>query len=203
MSVTDALLHLSWKISFVKVISEHSSSGAGPSDHVDGVRAAWARVWPELDTSPVGVVARVGRLAAFFDQGIDRAMAAHGLSRSSWDILATLRRGGPPFESSPTEMYRGLMRSSGWIANRLNRLERAGLITRHPDPDDARAIRVRLTERGVRLVDEVAPLHLANEERMLRALGPEDRERLAALLRALLVEMERDQPTPPGRRDRI
>ena len=88
----------------------------------------------ELDTAPAGVVARVGRLAAFFDQGIDRQMAAHGLSRSSWDILATLRRGGAPFEASPTEMYRGLMRSSGWIANRLDRLERAGLITATPIP---------------------------------------------------------------------
>jgi DNA-binding MarR family transcriptional regulator len=174
-----------------------------PPDHVDAVRAAWAGVWPDLDTAPVAVVARVGRLAAFFDQGIDRVMAAHGLSRSSWDILATLRRGGPPFEASPTEMYRGLMRSSGWIANRLNRLERAGLITRHPDPSDARSIRVRLTERGVGVVDEVAPLHVANEERMLRALSPADRDRLAGLLRALLVEFERDQPTPPGRRDRI
>jgi DNA-binding MarR family transcriptional regulator len=170
---------------------------------VDAVRAAWNHVWPELDTSPIAVVARVGRLAAFFDQGINRAMAAHGLSRSSWDILATLRRGGPPFEASPTEMYRGLMRSSGWIAKRLSRLEYAGLISRHPDPDDARAIRVRLTEDGVRLVDEVAPLHLANEQRMLRALDREDRERLAGLLRTLLAEMERDQPVPPGRRDRI
>ena len=62
---------------------------------------------------------------------------------------------------------------------------------------------MRLTERGVRLVDEVAPLHLANEERMLRALQPEDRDRLAGLLRTLLLEMERDQRTPPGRRDRI
>jgi DNA-binding MarR family transcriptional regulator len=173
------------------------------SDHVDAVRAAWQQVWPELDTSPIAVVARVGRLAAFFDQGIDRAMAAHGLSRSSWDILATLRRGGPPYEASPTEMYRGLMRSSGWIAKRLRRLEHAGLITRHPDPADARAIRVRLTGSGVALVDEVAPLHLANEERMLRALGGEDREQLAGLLRTLLVEMEREQPVPPGRRDRI
>jgi DNA-binding MarR family transcriptional regulator len=192
----------------VKVISQDSLPGdnrAGrlESDHVDAVRAAWGRVWPELDTAPVGVVARVGRLAAFFDQGIDRAMAAHGLSRSSWDILATLRRGGPPYEASPTEMYRGLMRSSGWIANRLNRLEHAGLITRHPDPDDARAIRVRLTARAVRLVDEVAPLHVANEDRMLGGLSPADREQLAGLLRTLLVAMERDQPTPPGRRRRI
>jgi DNA-binding MarR family transcriptional regulator len=151
----------------------HGGGDPAASDHVDAVRAAWQQVWPELDTSPIAVVARVGRLAAFFDQGIDRAMAAHGLSRSSWDILATLRRGGPPYEASPTEMYRGLMRSSGWIAKRLSRLEHAGLITRHPDPADA------------------------------RALGREDRERLAVLLRTLLAAMEREQPFPPGRRDRI
>jgi DNA-binding MarR family transcriptional regulator len=184
-------------------VPDHGGGDPAASDHVDAVRAAWQQVWPELDTSPIAVVARVGRLAAFFDQGIDRAMAAHGLSRSSWDILATLRRGGPPYEASPTEMYRGLMRSSGWIAKRLSRLEHAGLITRHADPADARAVRVRLTDAGVRLVDEVAPLHLANEERMLRALGREDRERLAALLRTLLAAMEREQPFPPGRRDRI
>jgi S1-C subfamily serine protease len=54
-----------------------------------------------------------------------------------------------------------------------------------------------LTSAGVGTFDDVAPEHLANEEHLLAALRPEERQELARLLRILLVEFEqpaRDRP---------
>jgi DNA-binding MarR family transcriptional regulator len=166
-------------------------------DHVDRVLAQWRAVRPGVDPAAVAIVARIGRIAAYFDQSTDALMAARGLSRSSWDVLASLRREGPPYELSPTELYQALMRSSGAMTNRLRRLEHAGLIERHPDPGDARGRLVRLTARGRKLVDEIAPTHLANEERLIATLTNDDRRTLENLLRRLARDLEKTRPTPP------
>jgi DNA-binding MarR family transcriptional regulator len=160
------------------------------SDHVAGVRAEWAREWPELDTEPIDVVARIGRLAQFLDDGLNRVFAPHGIRREGWDVLASLRRAGPPYRASPTVLYRRLMRTSGAMTNRLHRLERAGLIARVPDPEDARGRLVELTSAGHRLVEELAPLHLANERALLAALTVQEQRELAALLAKLLAAFE-------------
>jgi DNA-binding MarR family transcriptional regulator len=172
------------------------------TDHVDRVRAEWRAVRPDLDTTPIAVVARLGRLATYFDQAINTLMGRHGLSRSTWDILASLRRQPPPHELSPSDLYRALMRSSGWMTNRLHELERAGLLKRVPDPNDRRGVLVRLTRRGISLVDEVAPLHMDNERTLLAPLTRTDRKQLENLLRSLLLPLEGTQPTPPRRKPR-
>ena len=61
---------------------------------------------------------------------------------------------------------------------------------RDPDPEDARGAFVRLTRKGERLFNAVAPEHLANEEEMLGALSAAEREALASLLRKLLLTFE-------------
>src|SRR6266550_612099 len=107
-------------------------------DHVDQVRAEWKRERPDLDTSPIAVVARLGRAARYLDAGLEKVFGRYGLSRGDWDVLASLRRKGRPFSLSPTELYRGLMRTSGAMSQRLAHLERAGLIERALDPADRR-----------------------------------------------------------------
>jgi DNA-binding MarR family transcriptional regulator len=168
-----------------------------PRDHVDQVRAAWAREWPDLDTSPIDVIARTGRLARYFDNALDRVFASYGLRREQWDVLASLRRAGPPYRASPTDLYQGLMRTSGAMSHRLRRLESAGLIRRVPAADDARSLLVELTEEGHRLVDEIAPRHVANERQLLGPLTDSERQVLADLLAKLLVHFEATHGSPP------
>lgn len=166
-------------------------------DHVDRVRQQWRLVRPDLDTAPLGIVARVGRLAAYFDQSTNALMAGYGLARSSWDVLASLRRSGEPFELTPTQLYRGLMRSSGAMTNMLNTLEEEGLVKRSRDPRDGRGRLVRLSPDGLALVDEVAGRHLANEREMLASLTSSERIELESSLRTLLRPFESAQPEPP------
>lgn len=167
-------------------------------DHVDRVREQWAREWPDLDTRPVAVVARLGRAARYVDQALGEFFASHDLSRADWDVLASLRRSGPPYTLSPTSLYRGLMRTSGAMSQRLESLERKGLIERALDPADRRGIAVTLTAKGRKLVDDVAAEHLVNESRLLTPLSRKEQKALADLLKKLLRAYEHEHPLPPG-----
>ncbi len=161
-------------------------------DRVDELRAEWARERPDIDTSPVAVVARIGRAAKFLDHGMDDYFGQHGISRPSWDILATLRRSGPPFRLSPTDLYRAVMRTSGAMTRRIDTLERAGWVTRTPDPSDRHGIMVSLTPEGLALVDTLAEGHVENERRLLAPLREDERRTLADLLKKLLLGFESD-----------
>jgi len=163
-------------------------------DRVDKLRAEWAQERPDIDTSPVAVVARIGRAARFLDNGMDAYFEQHGISRPSWDILATLRRSGPPFRLSPTDLYRAVMRTSGAMTRRIDTLERAGWVTRAPDPADRRGIVVALTPAGLALVDEVAAGHIENERELLASLSETEQRTLADLLKKLLLEFEDEAP---------
>ncbi|SRR6266540_4348996 len=165
-----------------------------PQDHVDRVRTQWSRERPDLDTQPIAVIARLGRAAHYVDQALSELFARYGLSRADWDVLASLRREGPPFSLSPTALYRGLMRTSGAMSQRLARLERDGLIARTLDPADRRGVVVTLTKQGCKLVDEISAEHLANERRLLAPLSKKEQAALAGLLRKLLVAYEAQPP---------
>jgi DNA-binding MarR family transcriptional regulator len=162
-------------------------------DWVDHVRAQWARERPDLDTSPVGIIGRLGRLGTFLDAGLERVFARYGLSRADFDVLAALRREGASYRLPQKVVMRSVLRTSGTLSVRLDRLEGKGLVQREPDPADGRGVIVALTERGRGLVDVVAPVHLANEERLLAALTPAERETLAGLLRTLLLSFEQQR----------
>ena len=156
-------------------------------DPVDRLLAQWARERPDLDTSPMGVVGRITRVARLIDVAQRETFARFDLDPAGFDVLATLRRSGPEYALTPGELMRSAMVTSGAVTQRLDRLERRGLVTRAPHPEDGRAVRVELTEAGRRLVDEVLPAHLATEERLIADLSPGDRGALADLLRRLDV----------------
>lgn len=172
------------------------------ADHVDAIQAAWARTRPDLDTSPAGIVGRVGRAGRLLDAGISQTFARHGLSRGSFDVLAALRRSPPEHRLSPTELYQSLMRTSGAMTQRLHRLEGDGLVARVPDPIDGRSTLVELTPAGRELIDGVLEEHLATERGLLSALTAAEQDALAGLLRKLLIALEADPSLTVPRRCR-
>ncbi|GAA2273416.1 MarR family transcriptional regulator [Nonomuraea roseoviolacea subsp. roseoviolacea] len=158
-------------------------------DATDMLMAQWRRERPDLDFWPVGVVGRVTRLAALLQKEFREFFARHGLEKGEWDVMALLRRSGEPYELSAGALLKETMVTSGAITNRIDRMEAKGLVERVRDPADRRSVIVRLTRRGVEACDEVIALHMANEARLLAALGEDDREDLAALLRRVLVDL--------------
>ena len=154
-------------------------------DIVDRIVEQWNAERPDIDPSPMHVIGRISRLAAELDPLLAPVFTARGLGDGEFDVLATLRRSGEPFELSPGDLGASTMVTSGAVTKRVDRLERSGLVTRRVSEVDARARLIRLTPKGRRLVDEAVVDHVANEERLLSGLSAAERESLAALLRKL------------------
>jgi len=71
----------------------------------------------------------------------------------------------------------------------VRRLETAGLVTRAPDPDDARAVLIRITPKGAATLARARADRAAVVDPAIARLDPEDRLKLAAavpVLRRLL-----------------
>jgi DNA-binding MarR family transcriptional regulator len=159
-------------------------------DGVDQVLLDWARERPDLDFSPVGVITRIARARAHLDAELRAVFARFGLTAADFTVIVTLRRSGAPYTMPQARLMDALGQTSGTVSVRLDRLEHSGIVSREPDPASARSSLVRLSDKGLRLFDEVAPAHLANEDRLLSALGPAERQQLADLLRRLLAGFE-------------
>ena len=152
-------------------------------DGVDLIIEQWQRERPDLDSSPIGVVGRISRLARELEARLEPVYREHGLEPGWHDVLATLRRSGPRLR--PTDLAGSVMLTSSGTTKRLDKLEQAGLIAREPDPNDRRGTLISLTAEGRRLIDVLTPAHLDNERRLLSALSEAERDRLAGLLRKL------------------
>jgi DNA-binding MarR family transcriptional regulator len=154
-------------------------------DDVDDIVEQWRSERPELDPTPIGVIGRMSRLSREIEQRLEPVYREHGLEPGWHDVLATLRRGGPPFRMRPSDFTSSLMLTSSGTTKRLDRLEQAGLIVRGPDPDDRRGTLITLTAAGRRLIDATTAAHLENERRILSALSDAEQRQLADLLRKL------------------
>jgi DNA-binding MarR family transcriptional regulator len=159
-------------------------------DHVDKILAQWRRERPDLDVAAMGLLGRLARLRAHVSHAIDAELERHGLSRSSFDVLATLRRSGPPYRLSPGELLATTMVTSGTMTNRIDQLQKAGLVERLDNPDDRRGVIIALTDKGFAAVDTAVTAHAANEQRLVSVLSDEERKTLDALLVKFLGAFE-------------
>lgn len=185
---------------YVSLVGRRASSGSSrrygvPSsrevwDSVDDLLDDWARERPDLDFTPVGIVYRLGRVRHHLERHLADVFADHGLTPADFQVVVNLRRSGAPYCMPQARLMDALGLTSGTVSLRLERLVKAGTVTREPDPGDRRGSLIRLTEQGLRLFDVIAPEHLANEDRLLSALTEEQRRTLAGLLRHLLVSLE-------------
>lgn len=172
-------------------------------DHVDGILEQWARERPDLDASPIGLIGRLHRLGDVLNIELRAIFAEAGLGDGDFDVLVTLRRSGTPYELTPGELGASTMVTSSAVTKRIDRLERADLVTRTVSRDDARSRRIRLTDRGFTLVDDLMERHIANEHRLVSGLSERDRVQLAAILRrwgqALAEDSGSSEDAPPRR----
>lgn len=159
-------------------------------DFTDEVLEQWRVVRPDIDASTSAVVDRIFRLASYLQAELDQGAAVVGLStKGDFDTLAALRRQAPRHELSPTQLAEALLITTGGMTSRLDRLEDAGLVERHADPSDRRALVIRLTHRGCDVVDQVLESNVENQQHLLSPLDEDDRFALAQLLRRILVNL--------------
>src|SRR5258708_14000187 len=166
-------------------------------DHIDRVVAQWKRQGPEYDLGPVRIIGRTGRIMEYVDRALEAKFEEFGISRATFDVLAALKRNGPPFRLSQRDLMRSLLRTSGSMSLRIDTLEHEGFVTRVQDPDDRRSVFVTLTAKGSSLVKEIIPEHLANETALISALTHLVKDQLTSLLRKWLVSLEANAAEGP------
>ncbi|MEI2385814.1 MarR family transcriptional regulator [Breoghania sp. JC706] len=158
-----------------------------PQDRAALAALQWRRERPDIDPFPMEVIGRLTELAQVLTRDrLNPFFASFGLQNGEFDVLATLRRSGPPFALTPTVLYEAAMISSGGMTARIDRLEKAGLIERRKHPTDRRGTLVALTDKGKTLIDDMLPAHVANEQAMLANLTGEEQIALNGLLTKLL-----------------
>lgn len=162
-------------------------------DTVDRIVGQWNTVRPDLDISPIAVIGRISRLSRLVDRRLEENFARFGIESWMYDVMATLRRAGEPFELTAGDLVRQAMVTTGAITNRIDRLEQRGFVER-ASASDRRKVIVRLTTAGFDTVERVVQAHLACEREMLAILSPRQRSEMQKLLRIMLVSLA---DTPP------
>lgn len=125
-------------------------------DFVDGILAQWREERPDLDLDEamMGAVMRMSLLAqTVFAPAGEHALEAHGIKQPEFDVLATLRRHGPPYALTPSQLSDELMMSRAGMTKRIDRLESLALIERRSSREDRRSFDVALTAKGREVID--------------------------------------------------
>lgn len=155
-----------------------------------GPRARPPRGEPR-DDSPLGLFTTLARTELFLDALQRECLGEHGLAFTEYSVLRLLQR-VPDRRLPPSVLAERIVCTTGAMTKLVDRLERAGLVEREPDPEDRRSVRVALTSTGHRLAQRAARAYTAGRHRVLARLEPREVERIHAGLAQLLEAFEAD-----------
>lgn len=154
-------------------------------DPVDALLAAWRAELPEALGPASELSKRVLLLSARLERATRELLPGLGLTVAGFDILVSLRRGGPPYRLKAAELARSLVMSSGGTTNVVHQLVARGLVRRVPDPTDARSTWIELTEEGAALAREAVLANTAAHEKVFAEASPDAVDVAADALRAV------------------
>ena len=140
----------------------------------------------------IGLFTRLTRVGLLVDAFQHRCLDEFGLLFIDHSVLRVLELIGEPYQMSPSELADILLRSSGGMTQILDRLERAALVARAPDPGDRRKVMVALTPKGLATADAANLVYKRERERLLADLSAEEIEQLDAALGRLLDVLNED-----------
>ena len=161
-----------------------------PPDLIDTVLADWRRNRPETRADALQVIGRIIWLGRQYEEAVTRMLREPGLSYSDYDVIATLRRAGSPYELSPTELGRRVLLTSGGLTACLRRLETAGLVSRRGVPEDRRRLLAQLTPKGFDLIESFVDQRFGMADEALATLDAAQIAALEDLLRRLVHPLD-------------
>ncbi|MEU9211390.1 MarR family transcriptional regulator [Streptomyces sp. NPDC048415] len=147
-----------------------------------------------MDPVKEAIFARLAILARHEAQGRRDTLVSDVLQHWQFRMPLMLRRLGPPYSASPSQLADMFGLTRGALSARLGPLEDAGLITRSHDAADRRRVEVRLTEAGYDALERHAVSEDEGEKALLAALTAARRRTLSDLLRKLVVAAENAAP---------
>ena len=128
---------------------------------------------------------------------LNRRLQKSGLSGADYEVLAVLS--ALDGDRMPA---RDLCNTLGWEKSRLShqvrRMQKDGLISREPNPDDARSTMVCLLPAGRAAIEKAAPGHVEDVRRnFIDLLTPAELDMLATLNERILHQLAKDDDSPP------
>jgi DNA-binding MarR family transcriptional regulator len=153
------------------------------TDRIDKLVGQWEGQRPDLDSSALDIVARVQELAKLLRRDEDSRLAELDIKMWEYDVLSALRRQGEPFSLPASKLAKEALLSSGAMTNRVDRLAKRGLVTRHEAPADRRGVVVKLSASGLQLIDQALKSRLTLAAEQIAKLTNIERSALADGLR--------------------
>jgi DNA-binding MarR family transcriptional regulator len=160
-------------------------NSSAAANHKEVVDAAITKPQPGLGADLLAVVARLNRLAT--------QRVPMPLPSAQARLLATIEAHG---EARIGDLAAVDHCSQPTMTTQVRRLEDAGLVTRTVDPGDARAVRIRITPKGMRTLAAVRADRAAAIEPQLAQLDPADRQVLADAVEVLRRLLENAAAAP-------
>jgi DNA-binding MarR family transcriptional regulator len=158
-------------------------------DFIDQTIAARHQAGRKLRIADTADLARVARLAAHLHRDLSEICRIAGLKAAQFQVLAALRS-RDPLPMSASDLARAAILTTGGMTPVLDQLADRGLINRQIDPEDRRARRITITEKGRSAINRALDQQIARHRALNAALTVEEREQLSDLLRKLLIAVE-------------
>lgn len=155
-------------------------------DELDRIQQAWADEMPELNTTSMALIGRLQIVHKRLALTMSNNFRQYGLTDAGFDVLATLRRSGPPYQLTPNQLLAQTLITSGSLTSRLQSLEKQGFISRSCASTDKRSINVSLTASGKTVIEQALVTHVATQQQLLSGLTQAEQQQLVALLKTFI-----------------
>lgn len=166
-------------------------------DDTDRKLPEWLAVAPEIDPLVEGIVDRVHLVSRYLEAVAAKMAAPRGIGPGEYEILARLYWVGPPHRLTPTQLAAGTVTAATTITSRLDRLEKAELVERRPDPNNRRSLHVLLTDKGAGTFLEIVAEQAVAEKELFATLDRDEQAQLEDMMRRLMHHMaEKLGPAP-------
>lgn len=150
---------------------------------------------PSLDRVQLGAYFALIEVVGLLRHAVEQQLReAGGLSYVQFQLLARLGD-SPTGSHRMTDLADGVVYSRSGLTYQAGLLEKAGLVTRSPSPDDERSVTVTITEAGRALLANVLPGHAEVISNLLfQPLSRKDAKALGALLAPVRDHMRSAPP---------
>lgn len=122
---------------------------------IEQVVKAWGKNIPELVVDAFSVQIKLYQINLITSRIYNRIADDFSLSDVDVSVLMIIRREKPDRPVRPSDLWRTLHLRPSAITYRVDRLHELGLVHRLPDENDRRALFLKLTDEGLRVVNEI------------------------------------------------
>lgn len=116
---------------------------------------AWGENIPQLDVDAFSVQIKLYQINLIASRIYNRIADDFSLSDVDVSVLMIIRRERPDRPVRPSDLRRSLHLRSSAITYRVDRLYELGFVERTPDENDRRSLFLKLTDEGLRVVNEI------------------------------------------------